>query len=211
VRNKSAPEGEKELGKTYFYKAFSLYEFDYMTRSLLHNYKYHSIKLIGKYLARKALDVIMNDFPELLSVDTIVAVPMHKSREDSFNHAHVLCKHIAYGLNIKDSSKQVQKAKHTDKQALLKYKDRLKSPAGSFKVKKSNDFKGKTVLIIDDIFTTGATVNELSKTLIESGATKIYVFVIAAGDYRAITTYKAKRKSYKRTMTKTNNELRVTR
>jgi ComF family protein len=192
--------GEKDLGKRYFDKAFGLYQYDYLTRTLLHNFKYHSIRVIGKYLSERAVEALKSDYHDLLDIDYTLAVPMHKSRENSFNHAHIISKSIAKALNIKDLSNAVVKSKYTDKQALLSYKDRITGPAGSFKVKKGYDFTGIRLLIIDDIFTTGATVNELSKVLKANGASKVYVFVMAAGSDSASGSERAKKKTYKRTI-----------
>jgi predicted amidophosphoribosyltransferase len=63
-------------------------------------------------------------------------------------------------------------------------KAREKNVAGAFAVKKRNDFAGKNICLIDDIKTTGATLNECAKTLKDAGAEKVYAIVLAiAGQY----------------------------
>ena len=60
--------------------------------------------------------------------------------------------------------------------------EREENISGAFKLKKSNDVRGKNILLIDDVITTGATISECGKILLEAGANKIYAASIAIAD-----------------------------
>ncbi|MCL2063345.1 MAG: hypothetical protein FWG98_03100 [Candidatus Cloacimonetes bacterium] len=182
-RKKGLLKGEDELGERYFYKVASLYDYGHISRELIHIYKYKSIKKIGYFLANKAIEVLKSEYLEFINVDGILAVPMHKKRyqERHLDQARLLTSIISKSLKIKDLSSMIVKNTNSPKQALLDFEARLKNPINSFKIKNEKVFKDKTLLVIDDIFTTGATANALCKELITYGAKRIYVFVIAAG------------------------------
>ncbi|MBI5199484.1 MAG: ComF family protein [Nitrospirae bacterium] len=67
----------------------------------------------------------------------------------------------------------------TRPQIELKGEERLKNVKGAFKVKDPKDIEGKSLLLIDDVYTTGATVRECSKVLKRAGAEKVYVLTLA--------------------------------
>ena len=182
-RKKGFLKGEDELGKRYFFKAASMYDYGHISRQLLHVYKYESIKEIGRYFGNQAISVLKADYPEFINVDGILSVPMHKKRfqDRNYDHVHLIVKIISKALLLNDFSYNITKIVNSPKQSLLDFGDRIKNPENSFKIKDRQVFKDKTLLLIDDIFTTGATVNALCKELTESGVKKVYVFCIAAG------------------------------
>ena len=181
-RNIDKLNGSSELGVRYFSKVESLYDYGQIVRELIHVYKYSSIKEIGRYLGRKAEEVLRREYPDFLNCDAIMSVPMHRSRyeERAFDHANYLLKIINKTLQITDYSKYIEKSVNTPKQAFLDIDKRLQNPKNSFRIKNSDVFKNKNILLIDDIFTSGATVNSVCKLLKENGANYINVFTIAA-------------------------------
>ena len=94
----------------------------------------------------------------------------------------------------------ITKTKPTEKQALKDLDTRIQKNHELYKIKDKQALEGKTVLVIDDVFTTGATVNEFSKALKKCGVAKIYVFTIASGSARKIslTSIKKNIKNYTR-------------
>ena len=176
-------KAEEKLGQLYFFKVASIYDFGHISRELIHIYKYRSIKEIGRFFGKKAVEVLKNEYKEFTAIDGILSVPMHRKRyqERSFDHAHFLCDNISKSLKITDYSYLLKKNKNSQKQSFLDFEARLKNPLNTFTVKKNNVLPGKTILLIDDIFTTGATANALCKVLSENGVKKIYVFTIASG------------------------------
>lgn len=132
-------------------------------------------KLLGELFAEYIAMYYQNDtLPEL-----VIPVPLHKNRlrERSFNQALELSKPIAKKLNLKIDIQSCQKIRHSEAQSLIAAKHRGKNVKNSFAVIK--DINAKHIAILDDVMTTGHTVNELSKVLKKSSVEKIDVWCVA--------------------------------
>jgi ComF family protein len=114
-------------------------------------------------------------------IDLILPVPLHKSRlrQREFNQAHLLAKHFADDVRIPLRDGLVVRNRSTQPQSHLKPDERMKNVKDAFSIRNPDEVNGKTILIIDDIVTTGSTVNEMSKVLRECGATRILVLSLA--------------------------------
>jgi len=191
---------KKELGDIYINNVFYLYYYDHILRELIHYFKYREVKVVGNFFAYKAANIIKTEYPYLLEVDGIVSVPMHptRRRERIYNHAVLFASKLSQLLNIYDYSHTIVKTKNTTKQSLSIFEDRFIKPRNTFKVKNDYDFTGKTLMLVDDVFTTGATANELAKILKKNGAKIVHVFTIASGHT-----------DYKSTSKKNNNSKRI--
>ncbi|MFZ3131285.1 MAG: ComF family protein [Desulfosporosinus sp.] len=119
---------------------------------------------------------------QLPAVDGVVAVPMHASRlaERGFNQAEVLASviHWELGLPILEG---VERIKPTRSQMLLTRHDRLQNLKDAFKVREPRSLTGRSVWIVDDVTTTGATLDAVAEVLSGSGAKAIYGLCLAAG------------------------------
>jgi ComF family protein len=120
----------------------------------------------------------------LLKIDGIIAIALHfvREKERLFNQTTFMAKNLTKLLGIKDFSHCVVKVKNPSPQSLSTFKERITKPANAFKVTKKAELKGKTILLLDDVLSSGATANELSKTLKKAGVKEIIVFAIASGD-----------------------------
>ena len=116
--------------------------------------------------------------PKINAVDEITFVPIHWRRKFTreFNHAELLAKFIAAKINkpIKD---YLKKTKNTPQQSLLSRRKRLSNVRNSFEIKGNPE--GKRLLLVDDVATTLATLNEASKVLRKAGAKKVIALVLA--------------------------------
>ena len=150
-------------------------------KKLIHDYKYcnkaYYYKLFGYLLATHMKENNYTNF------DFIISVPLHKIklRKRGYNQSELLAKYIENQFNICciDALKRVS---DTQKQSSLSRHARQKNLQNAFVIKNNKIIKlieGKTVLIVDDIFTTGATVNECSRVLKLNGAGKVYALTIA--------------------------------
>ena len=162
-------------------KAVFLYA--YPVDAMMQRYKYGSLlnlgDTFGEFLAEKtALGALNNNH-----VDLIIPMPMHPQRlkERGFNQAleiaKVLCKNYKEKLDYKSITRQTL----TPPQASLPLKERVKNIKDAFKVNadKLDKFQGKRIAIVDDVMTTGASLNELAKTLKKAGASHVECWVIA--------------------------------
>jgi len=86
---------------------------------------------------------------------------------------------IAKYLHIKLVNNNLERIKPTPSQIALNRKERIKNMKGAFRLKNEEELRGKNILLVDDVYTTGTTVKEASKTIIKARPKEIYVFVLA--------------------------------
>lgn len=157
--------------------ARSLLKFDDIARKLIHHFKYYDKTHLAKYFA----DMFIAQHKDLCNVDLIIPVPMHKIKRlfRLYNPPQILAKELAKKLQIPCRNDILLKGKLTKSQTSLSRKERLHNLKNSFLIKNSQTLSGKTILLIDDVMTTGTTINLCAKILKKHGARKIHVFTIA--------------------------------
>jgi len=149
-------------------------------KPLVHALKYGSRDDLATFLARemgKAYDY----FPEIKDNDFVIPVPLHKKRLHTrgYNQAELLARELAKLKGLKILKGAVERNRSTPTQTTLNREQRLKNVHGAFKVVKPELVKGKKILLIDDVATTLATLDELAATLKEAGATAITAYTLA--------------------------------
>jgi ComF family protein len=135
-----------------------------------------------KYRARLALagffarSLASRPMPE---VDLIVPMPLHPKRlaERGFNQALEIARDLARHLGKPIELRGVLRVRDTLPQTEIPYEERAKNVRGAFLCKL--DLSGTSVAVLDDVMTTGATLNELARALKRAGATRVENFVIA--------------------------------
>ncbi len=117
----------------------------------------------------------------LKNYDIIIPVPIHKSKRKTrgYNQTELISRKISKYFNIQIDTKVLIKKKNTPMQSSLGRKDRIKNVQNVYKVVNKEKIIGKNVLIMDDIYTTGATVNECRNILQSAGAKKVGIIIIA--------------------------------
>ena len=171
------------LNRNYhFAAAWQCCEYEGLIKELIHKFKYN-----GKLLLKGVLGEILCGFAksriDYKRVDAIVAVPMHRANfvKRGFNQAAILSEILSKSLDIPFLDKCLSKIKNTKQQVSLNRNERSLNIRDAFCVKKGADIKGKRLLLVDDVFTTGATVDECSKVLNAQGAKAVWVLVLARG------------------------------
>jgi|AntRauTorckE6833_2_1112554.scaffolds.fasta_scaffold25670_2 ComF family protein len=156
-------------------------------QKLIYKLKYSKGKYLANYLSLFLVDEFIK---HNWQVDLVVPVPLYKKREKlrGFNQAHLLSSEFEKSLNIKISKNELIRVKNTPTQTKLSKNERKNNLQKAFKVVNKNAFKNKNVLLIDDIFTTGATVDECSTALKKAGAKNIYVLTLAHVN-KSLSTY----------------------
>ncbi|HEY8423552.1 MAG TPA: ComF family protein [Clostridia bacterium] len=164
--------------KPHYIYARSVLIFEGNAQKLIHGLKYGN----KKYLA-EPLGQMMSDYFSKLNwnIDLIVPAPMSQERlkERGYNQALLLAQIVAKNHNLPINDDILHKIKNTPYQARLTRKERFEQVKGAFCVTDNNDIKGKNILLIDDVMTTGATCDELSRTLLKNGANEVYVLTLA--------------------------------
>jgi len=148
-------------------KLFSYFKFENNIKDLIYLFKYNSYIPIGKDLAFELLNAI--DDKHLINYDFIQAVPLTKKklRKRGFNQAELIAKKLSRKKKIKKIS-ILKKEKETLSQAYLSLEERKFNLKDCFvikKIRKQEKYKNKSLLIVDDILTTGSTFFEIRKVL----------------------------------------------
>ena len=136
----------------------------------------------GSYIAESFGEQLSSLYlKNYLNADCVVFVPMTKKleRKRGYNQSKLLALEFSKrtGLPIADC---IEKKIQTDRQATLNRAERLKNLKGVFKVTSRKAVKGKKVVIIDDVTTTGATAEALSSKLKQAGAINVYLLTVAS-------------------------------
>ncbi len=115
------------------------------------------------------------------SYDRILPVPLHpqRLREREFNQSAVLARPLSKALSVPMDLSSVKRVRSTQPQSLLGEKDRRKNVRAAFRVVQPRSIEGKRILIVDDVCTTGATVEELGTAVRDAGASKVDVVTVA--------------------------------
>ncbi|MDR1774368.1 MAG: ComF family protein [Clostridioides sp.] len=160
--------------KFYFDRAISCVEYCDTSKKIILGLKYSRKTYMCKYIA-----TIMKEKTELeeLKFDYILFVPLHRKRYKSrgFNQSEKIAKYLSKEINVPVLD-CINRIKNTRMLYNLHKHDRQKELKNAFKVNDNAKLiEGKDVVLIDDVFTTGSTVNEISKELKLQGVGKIYV------------------------------------
>lgn len=115
-------------------------------------------------------------------IDLIIPIPLHKEKlkKRGYNQAFMLAKGVCDKVGVDMAEDVLVKTKRTREQKSLSKYERKKNLSNSFEIRNEEKIKGKNVLIIDDVFTTGQTINLSSEMLIESGADGVYFMSLAS-------------------------------
>lgn len=156
---------------------------DALVSSLIRTAKYHGVKDISMQMGRLMVGVVVTS-PEVKqwSGCPCVPVPLYPSRlrMRGFNQAELITHEISYALNS-ETLRLLTKVKNTKPQARLIGEERRRNLLGSIKVDKNNKNLPETVILIDDVLTTGATFEEAAKVLKEAGVKKVIGLAFAHG------------------------------
>lgn len=163
-----------------FIRGRSLYRYESVAGSLF-RFKYQGRQEYADFFGEELYRHLGNDI-RAMNAEAIVPVPLHKSRlnERGYNQSLLLGKALAKRMGLPCLDKIAVRHKKTVSQKQLNYAERQNNLKKAFKLC-VNDVKLNTVIIIDDIYTTGSTVDALSEVFLENGVENVYVIALAAG------------------------------
>lgn len=171
------------MKKYYFDANYSACIYEGVIRECIHRFKYNS-EFALEGLFKDLIADFADRYIEMEEYDWLVSVPLHsvKYRERTFNQSAVLAGHLSKRFRIPILRNNLIRIRPGKPQMTLSKKKRFEEIKNSFVVKNSSPVTGKSLLLIDDVFTTGATVNECSKVLRESGASSVEVLTLAKSE-----------------------------
>jgi ComF family protein len=163
-----------------FAGARSAARFEGPLQELIHRFKYGKKVHLSRPLGLLTAAALGNVAP-LFSADYLVPVPLHRRRlrERGFNQSQLIGLILAKSWKIPLSVHNLRRIRWTKPQTGLSAAERERNIRDAFEVAMPGKFKGKRLLLVDDVYTTGSTVTECAKTLRQSGAKEVYVVTVA--------------------------------
>jgi ComF family protein len=151
-------------------------------RDCILRFKYNREMYFGPHLVDWLLHATQR-WIDWREIDAIVPVPLHprKQRHREFNQAEYLAAGLSKVLSVPVLKRNLRRVKDTSTQTKLGAEARMKNLRGAFAVRDETAFKGKRLVILDDVFTTGATMDSCAKTLRGAGAREVVALAVARG------------------------------
>jgi ComF family protein len=148
----------------------------------IYNFKYNNKREYAKIYANEIVLRYKNRI-ESWNADVLIPIPLHQSkmRSRGFNQAEDLCRELSSKLHIPMSKDSIKRVKKTLPQKELNDKERIKNLKKAFKID-GIDVKSKRVILIDDIYTTGSTIDSVAAILKNFGVSEIYFITISIGE-----------------------------
>lgn len=155
-------------------KAISPFKYEGIAANLVKKLKYDGHKYVAMALGKFMAECFKQN---KLFADVVTVVPLCKKRksERGFNQAEELMTEFVKWVPINTSVDNLVRVVDTPSQTELDFAERQKNLIDAFKINNPKEFENKSVLLIDDVYTTGATTNECCKTLRLAGAKAVYV------------------------------------
>lgn len=163
-----------------FTEGRGIFLYDEKMKESLMRYKYHGHREYGDFYAAAMCRYARKDILRW-APDVIVPIPLHrkKQRQRGFNQAEYLAERISTFYGIPAACRLLKKTKATRSQKKLSASERRSNLKGAFYAE--GELHGKTVLLIDDVYTTGSTMDAAAECLREKGAGKIYFLTVCIG------------------------------
>jgi ComF family protein len=152
------------------------------TRECIHRFKYNGALWLGPELAERLVAAAQERI-EWAGVDCVTPVPLFpaRERERHFNQSEWLARRLVRALPTALSVDNLRRVRDTETQAFLNAAEREENVRGAFAVRRPAEFMQRRVVVVDDVFTTGATTNECARVLRAAGAESVTVLTVARG------------------------------
>ena len=159
--------------------SFACFQYSEITQEFIHLFKYKKFEHLSVSFGSQLAKVLKNSNSDVV-FDVLVPIPLHKKRlkERGFNQSQLLAKSISEKSGIPLHSDLLCRNRYTLPQAKMNRDERIENVKGAFQFTNSPNLKGKTVLLVDDVLTTGSTMNECARVLKNGGAKDVFCLTI---------------------------------
>ncbi len=163
--------------KPAYTEAWSLYPYVPPLQEAIRLFKYGRKVTLADALA----DLLIRALPEMPAADLVMPVPLHPTRlrEREFNQSLLLADRLSRRLGFLLSFANLVRVRSTEAQTGLRRSARLKNLRRAFLVRRPEEVAGKHVLLVDDVWTTGTTINECAKALRKAGSGDVFALTLA--------------------------------
>ena len=170
----------EEIEDKYFNELMYIFKYEGQIRKLILDYKFNE----KSYIYLTFVNFLLKNkkiFENIKNYDTIIPVPISKKRLKTrgYNQSLLIARKIAEQTNLELVNNWLIKTKNIIEQSKLNKEDRMQNIQGVYELKNKQLIENKKILLIDDIYTTGSTVNECSKILRQGNPKEIGILVLA--------------------------------
>jgi len=171
-------EYQRKFASTEIISGFTslfVFEKDKELQLLIHSIKYNKRFLNANYLGKLIGENLRQEIINW-NINIIVPVPLHSLRkvDRGFNQSKYIAIGMGEELGINVKSKFLKRTRYTETQTNLTMKEREENISDAFQAKQERLIEGKTFLLVDDVITTGATIRECGRVLLDEGAVRVY-------------------------------------
>lgn len=170
--------------RTFHYEyGYGLFRYNEQMKRSLSAFKYHGKREYAEFYGQQLL-IHFKEWIVSVGIQVIVPVPVHKKKKRmrGYNQAALLAAIVAKGTGI-PLAEALERSINTLPQKVLDNRERIYNLQNAFRVHSRNEFsiEGKKVLLIDDIYTTGSTIEVCTNALLRAGADKVYYLSLCIG------------------------------
>ncbi len=179
-----APEflcGDCRTAPPFFDRACAAASYEGVIKEAIHQFKFHQKTGLGKPLAQALISRIPTSL-DISQYQAILPVPLHKTRQRQrgYNQSAILARHLARHYGLRVLGHKLLRTRPTNAQAQMKgRKERQENVKNAFSVRSPEVIRDQNLILIDDVLTTGATMNECAKVLKQAGAASILVLTLS--------------------------------
>lgn len=165
------------------FRSVYIFEKDTEIQNVIHALKYENRFKIGLFLG----DILGKRIKEEMAnwqINAIIPVPLHKLKraERGYNQSLYIAEGLSKRTNIPVLNDAVKRKRFTQSQTKLNLSEREKNVKDAFSIRRPDKIQSKNILLIDDVITTGATINECGSVLLKGGAKSVYAASVAIAD-----------------------------
>ncbi len=160
-----------------FSRVWSSGPYDGALRRTIHLLKYDGVRPLADVMASR----LESGFDAVHGADLIVPAPLHWRRTltRGFNQSALIARRLGDAAGVRYERRLLARVRHTSSQAGLSQHERRRNLRGAFRVQSRETIQGKTVLLVDDVMTTGATLSACARALKRAGAQEVRALVVA--------------------------------
>lgn len=165
------------------FQSHFVFETEGAVQKVIHEMKYRNSFVMGKTLGQIAAAALYDNIISW-NADLIIPVPIHRLRraDRGYNQSLYIAKGISAVLSIPLRPNLLKRLKYTSTQTALNLAERKINVKDAFVLKHSGIIQGKRIILVDDVITTGATITECGKVLLDNGAEKVFAMSIALAE-----------------------------
>ncbi len=156
------------------------FDYDHSVQKIVHFFKYRQLPLLAHEMGMQLAETLKGS-PIVNEIDLVVPVPLHplRQREREYNQAEIISSAIAGHLSLPHCKNALHRTQYTRPQASMDREHRFDNVKHAFRSDSSCDVRARSVAVVDDVLTTGNTLNACARILLQAGAKNVFALSVA--------------------------------